>query len=108
MMRGRLAIVLCAASVVSSVAGAQVAGSNGGKATIPADAAAYVERRIACDHWAGEEPYDAARARQIAAAAKRLRCNNIDADETRLRRRYARDPDVLKALDAARAPESGN
>lgn len=105
-MMGRLtAAVLLAALVLSPAVAAETPGSPGAKANIPADAAAYVQRRIACDHWAGEDPYDAARARQIAAAAKSLRCDAIDADETRLRRKYGRDPDVLKALDAAANPE---
>lgn len=105
-MLGRpVSIALFAALALSPALAGEGAGANGAKTKIPADVAAYVDRRIACDHWAGEEPYDAARARYIAAAAKKLRCTDIDADEARLRGRYARDPAVLKAIDAASAPD---
>jgi hypothetical protein len=68
---------------------------------LPADAAAFVERRTGCNHWAGEDPYDAARGRQIAAAIKALGCDAVEADERRLRQRHSRDPAVLRALDRA-------
>lgn len=59
-------------------------------------------RRLGCNHWTGEDAYDEARGRDIAAAVKDLRCDTVDADETRLRRRFKGDLPVLKALDAAR------
>ena len=68
---------------------------------LPADAQALVTRRAACEHWGGEDAYDAARSRQIVAAVKRLRCEAIEADEARLRRRYRDDPTTLRALDPA-------
>jgi hypothetical protein len=68
---------------------------------LPADAQAYVTRRRDCNHWGGEDTYDEARGREIAAAVKALRCDAIDADEARLRRRYGKDPAVLKAFDRA-------
>lgn len=69
--------------------------------SLPAAVVAYLDRRRSCNHWSGEDASDAARGRQIAAAVKTLRCDAIEADETRLRRRYGRDPAVRKALDAA-------
>ncbi len=68
---------------------------------LPADAQAFVARRADCAHWVGEDAYDAGRGRQIAAAVKRLRCDAVEADEARLRRRYRDDPAILKALDPA-------
>jgi hypothetical protein len=65
----------------------------------PADVKAFVERRAQCGHWAGEEPYDPARGREIAAAMRRLRCDTIDADAARLRQRHQRTPGVAKLLD---------
>lgn len=59
-----------------------------------------MERRIDCDHWTGEEAYDAARGRQIERAISDLRCARIEEDEARLRARYRADPVVLKALIA--------
>ncbi|MEH3147713.1 MAG: hypothetical protein PGN34_20750 [Methylobacterium frigidaeris] len=71
-------------------------------AKLPADVGAVATRLRGCGHWTGEDSYDAARGRAIAAAVKRLRCDALDEDEARLRRRYRRDPAALKALDAAR------
>ncbi|WP_238231566.1 MULTISPECIES: hypothetical protein [Methylobacterium] len=56
-------------------------------------------RRTDCHHWTGEEAYDADRGRAIAAAVKALRCDAVAADETRMRRRYGRDPEALRSLD---------
>ncbi len=69
--------------------------------SLPAEVVAYLDRRMGCTHWSGEDAYDAARGRQIAAAVKTLRCDAIGADVKRLRQRYGRDPAVRKALDAA-------
>jgi hypothetical protein len=68
--------------------------------SLPAEVVTYLDRHMGCNHWSGEEAYDAARGRQIAAV-KTLRCDAIEADEKRLRQRYGRDPAVRKALDAA-------
>jgi len=73
-----------------------------GGARLPVEVQRYVTRRMGCNHWTGEDAYDEARGRDIAAAVKELRCGTIDADETRLRRRFKGDLPVLKALDAAR------
>ncbi|TFZ55736.1 hypothetical protein E4V01_21345 [Methylorubrum sp. Q1] len=69
--------------------------------SLPAEVVTYLDRHRGCNHWSGEEAYDAARGREIAAAVKTLRCDAIEADEKRLRQRYGRDPAVRKALDAA-------
>lgn len=70
--------------------------------TAPPDLRGVIERRLGCNHWGGEEPYDAERAAQIRAAAERLRCTMLDRDEARLRTRYARQPRHLRMLSAAR------
>lgn len=67
---------------------------------------AYVTRLRDCNHWGGEDATDAARGRAIAAAVKRLRCDDAEADERTLRRRYRGDPAVPKALDRARDADS--
>ncbi len=66
---------------------------------LPTDARAYVTRRMDCNHWGGEDAYDAARGREIGEAVRSLRCDTVEADGRRLRRRYRRQPDVLKTLD---------
>ncbi|MBB2964349.1 hypothetical protein [Methylobacterium sp. R2-1] len=74
--------------------------SPAARTSLPADVVAYLDRRMGCNHWSGEDAYDAARGRQIAAL-RTLRCEAVEADEKRLRRRYGCNPAVLKALDAA-------
>ncbi|WP_256077170.1 hypothetical protein [Massilia sp. YIM B04103] len=76
------------------------------KKGLPPDAAALVERWIGCEHFAGEEPYDADRKREIAAAMRKLKCDRLERDELKIQRRYATRPTVLKALRQAR--ESGS
>lgn len=71
------------------------------KAGVPAEVATYMDRRSGCNHWTGEEPYDAQRRADIEKAIAGLRCVSIDRDETDLRRRYATDPAVLAAMDYA-------
>src|SRR5580704_12913714 len=63
----------------------------------------FIQRRAECNHWAGEEGYDAARLKQINAAVARLRCARLDRDEKTLRRTYRKHPSVLKALTQAAA-----
>lgn len=69
------------------------AGANG----LPADVQAFIERREGCEHWAGEPDYDAERRKQIAEAVDEL-CPGIDTQLAALRKRYARDPQVIAAL----------
>lgn len=71
-------------------------------AKAPADVAAAVERRLECNHWAGEEPYDAERAQEIADAVARLDCGALDADETVLLTKYAGRDDVQELIEMAR------
>lgn len=69
---------------------------------LPREVRVLIDRRLNCDHWAGEEPYDRARRREINAALRDLRCGTVEREETRLKRRYARLPQVLKALADSR------
>jgi hypothetical protein len=63
----------------------------------PSDIDRYVARRAACDHFRGEEPYDAARAAFLASRI-RATCANIDAQRAALRRKYRHDPRALARL----------
>lgn len=67
----------------------------------PVDVRGFIERKSQCDHWAGEEPYDRARAREIAVAMRALRCESLSSAERRLRSKYRHQPQALSALDAA-------
>ncbi len=69
---------------------------------LPKDAAAFIARRTMCSHWAGEEPYDEARARALAAMARRDRCDRIEADEKALLRRYAGRRPVIDSIVMSR------
>ena len=65
---------------------------------LPRDVRVLIDRRLSCNHWAGEEPYDRARKREIDHAFRDLRCDTVEREERRLQRRYAKLPQVLKAL----------
>jgi len=69
---------------------------------LPSRVAAVVTRHAYCNHWADEEPYDRARAIHLEQAVKKLRCDRLDRDEASIRKRYAGNARVLKALDDVR------
>jgi len=67
------------------------------------DQAAQAHEQLAdCNHFAGEfsgEPTDRARDHQIDKTMTDLRCNNVEADEKKLRKKYQGKPDMLKWLN---------
>ena len=67
----------------------------------PKDIAAIAERIAMCTHFAGEEPYDAARRKEIASAMKKYRCDRLDIDEAVLRKRYKDNHAALAVLQNA-------
>ena len=71
-------------------------------AWVPSDIAAYIERRKACNHWGGEEPYGKARATEINRAMMKLNCGGLDADERMLLRRYRSTSAFLTRIRAAK------
>ena len=64
----------------------------------PRDVRQFIDRRMECQHWTGEEPYDKARRREIDRAIARLRCDRIDHDEKRLLKRHARSLQTLRLI----------
>jgi hypothetical protein len=68
----------------------------------PHDVAAYTDRREGCNHWAGEEGYDAARRAEINKAIADLKCTALGRDEKILRHRYRHNPAVLGQIKKAR------
>jgi len=64
---------------------------------LPADVSAFKENRATCDHFRGEEPYDAERAafinRQLEA-----HCKGTDKALSMLRKKYAANKTVLNEL----------
>lgn len=63
----------------------------------PQEVTAFMVDRDGCDHFRGEEPYDAERRAYIAESVAEL-CTGTDARLAMLRRRYAAEPSVLAAL----------
>src|SRR4051812_46073690 len=59
----------------------------------------FIERKLDCDHWMGEYPYDAERRAEIDRMVKTLRCDALSRDKTALERRYRSQPSALKHLD---------
>jgi hypothetical protein len=70
---------------------------------LPCEVRAFVERRASCNHFAGEFNGDRSeRDREVTRAMRGLRCNSLEADEARLRRRHAKSPTVQNALTETR------
>ena len=65
----------------------------------PSEVTAFMVARDGCDHFRGEEPYDAERRAYIAENIAEL-CHGTDARLASLRRRYATQPSVIAALKA--------
>lgn len=68
----------------------------------PKDVIELIDRRVGCNHWSGEEAYDAGRKQEIAAAMEDLQCQRLDIDEALARRRYAKKPGTISALKQAK------
>lgn len=67
----------------------------------PADAKELVGRAINCQHWTGEEPYDEARSHEIETAIAELQCDKLSLQHDALLKKYAKDRDVMGALQDA-------
>jgi hypothetical protein len=67
--------------------------------TAPKEIAAFIERRAYCNHFLGEEPYDAERAAELDKTLRELRCNSIERDERKVRRSYRKRPALIRLLD---------
>lgn len=66
----------------------------------PAAEVARLAKRIeACEHFAGEEPYDAERAAELRRQSE-ANCPGNEAELKRLRGKYAADRKVTQQLDA--------
>lgn len=64
---------------------------------LPADAAAFVKRREECEHFLGEEPYDAERKAYLDKAIRQT-CAGNNRQLRGLRAKYRNDAPVLYAL----------
>jgi len=68
----------------------------------PKDVSELIDRLVGCNHWTGEEPYDAERKQEISSAIADLKCARLAKDEAAARKRYANEPGTIKALQQAR------
>lgn len=66
-------------------------------APFPREVTEFMVTRDSCDHFRGEEPYDAERRAYIAENIAEL-CRGTDMKLALLRQRYASDPSVIAAL----------
>jgi hypothetical protein len=64
---------------------------------LPADVVTFRTRRDDCDHFRGEEAYDAERKAFLKAALQRT-CTGTDRELAALRRRHAANPAAVAAL----------
>lgn len=70
---------------------------------IPPDVQGYLERRRACEHFIGEEPYDEARRRFLHLRILQS-CSGINEQGQATRDLHHDDPKILKLLEAHNEP----
>ncbi|HVV82754.1 MAG TPA: hypothetical protein VHE35_06720 [Kofleriaceae bacterium] len=73
--------------------------AGGAPGAVPAEVQALLDRWELCEHWAGEEPYDAARKAEIEKGEAQS-CPGNEDTRTQLETKYADRPDVLAKLRA--------
>lgn len=71
------------------------------EARLPADVAKFIEQREGCDHFRGEmpDPLEKQRMKEVERELRRL-CTGTDRKLAQLKRKYARNPAVMKRLNA--------
>jgi hypothetical protein len=99
---GKTAIILALGVLLAACDDGKPAAPAAGPAADGKAIADYAARRAGCNHWGGEEGYDAARRAEIAKAAAALRCDRIDTDEAALLKRYSTQPERLQQIRAAK------
>lgn len=62
------------------------------------DVIELVDRLVGCNHWSGEDAYDAERGQEIASALAELKCERLEQDLAATRKRYAKRSRTLKVL----------
>ncbi len=88
--------------VLAAVCGGQV-GAHG---ALPADVQHFAQRRALCDHFRGEDPFDAER-RKFLESEVRKRCTGTDRALAALKLKYRSRKDVLAELDRFEADSEG-
>lgn len=70
----------------------------GAQAQLPADVARFIEKRDGCDHFRGEEPYDAERRAFLLKNMNKL-CKDTDRQLARLKKKYTQQPAIMEKLN---------
>ena len=70
-----------------------------GMSPYPPDVEDFIDRRELCDHFRGEEPYDAERARFLAAQINET-CTGTDKALRELKDKYQDNAEIMKRLNA--------
>jgi cytochrome c556 len=99
-MYGRYFVILSAFCATCALASDDPLASL--KKSQPKDVRELIDRLVGCNHWSGEEPYDAERKHEISSAIVDLKCARLPKDEAAARKRYAKKPGTIKALQRAR------
>jgi hypothetical protein len=82
---------------VVAIASLSFASAAIGQAPLPQDVARFVERRDACDHFRGEEAYDAKRRQFLEQQTLKL-CVGSDKQLAELKKKYAGNKAVMTKL----------
>ncbi len=69
---------------------------------LPPDVRGVISRRSSCLEWSkkASDPERKTEFEDIKSVMQSLKCEGVSNDETTLRREYAGNPDILRALDA--------
>jgi hypothetical protein len=87
------------------VEGVELGLSRSWRKGTPADVVHLVERYGGCNHWGGEEGYDAERRQEIEAGMEALGCDRIEDDQHKLQKKYRGKPAILRTIDLASSYE---
>ena len=77
-----------------------------GQARLPEDVARFIERRDACDHFRGEEAYDAKRREFLEQQTSKL-CVGSDQQLAGLKKKYAGNKAIITKLNDYEAEIEG-
>jgi hypothetical protein len=69
---------------------------------MPGPVARLISRIVECNHWSGEEGYDAARRVEIKKALSELRCEDLEKDENVILNQHGSNPAVRRSIKAAK------
>ena len=101
-MSRHIACILLCLTALRSAAAADEDPMADLKKGMPKDVAALIDRIVECNHWRGEEPYDAERKKEISSALTNLKCNRLTFDESKTLKKNASNSKVLNALKKAK------